>query len=365
MYRYEFAVMRSISPMQKRQLVQAMGSAEAVLCNTDRELLAAGILNEYALDRMRLEQKEYNRKKEYESYCSKGYGITTLEDKDYPYLLREIPDPPYALFYKGRLPEENEKTVAMVGARRCSSYGRTAALELAHALSDQGFSVVSGMALGIDGASHTGAMEAGGRTYAFLASGLDICYPRSNYQLYQRIPKQGALLSEFPLGVAPVARFFPARNRLISGMSRAVLVMEARLKSGSLITADQALEQGRDVYALPGRIGDSMSEGCNHLIAQGAMIITSKEQLISNLTQFPEFVAKQGIDTQFNKLHLEKEELLVYSCFDFYAKSVEEVQQEVGYDLLTLLSIILKLCEMGCLKEVFQNQYIRVASVFH
>ena len=365
MYPFELAVLRSLSATQKRQLVQTMGSAEAVLESREEELLDTGLINEQVIKHLREERAGRNFKEEYADYKKAGYGIVSLEDREYPELLRQIPDPPYGIFYIGTLPGKEEQMIAMVGARRCSSYGRTAATELARYLAEQGFSIVSGMALGIDGASHTGALEASGRTYAFLACGPDICYPRANYKLYRAIPEHGALMSEFPPGVAPVARFFPSRNRLISGISRAVLVMEARKRSGSLITADQALEQGRDVYALPGRISDVMSEGCNHLIAQGAMIIQSRETLLSDLTELPVGNMKIEIDTQFNELHLEKEELLVYSCFDFYAKGVDEVQQEVGLDLLTLLSIILKLCEMGCLKEVFQNQYIRVASIFH
>ncbi len=365
MYPFKLAVINSLTATQKRQLFYALRSAETILKASDEQLLGTGLINETVLSRLRKEQKERDFEKEYNRYCQMGYGIVTLEDPQYPNLLSEIPDPPYALFYKGTLPDPAEKLIACVGARRCSAYGRTAAEELSRYLADHGFSIVSGMALGIDAAAHRGALCAAGKTYAFLACGLDICYPRTNKNLYLDIPNHGALFSEFPLGVEPVARYFPSRNRLISGISQSVLVMEARLRSGSLITADQALEQGRDVYALPGRISDVMSEGCNHLIAQGAGIIQSRERLLCDLTDLPQTITKRGIDTQFNELHLEKEELLVYSCFDFYAKSVDEVQQEVGLDFLTLLSIILKLCEKGYLKEVFMNQYIRVAQIFH
>ncbi len=204
------------------------------------------------------------------------------EDPDYPERLRLLPGMPKGLYVKGSLPDSGP-SAAIVGARKCTVYGHKQSYAFGHYLASRGVQIISGMALGIDGYAQEGALDAGGKTFAVLGCGVDCCYPRSNRPLYNRIPEKGGILSELPEGTAPYAHFFPARNRIISALADLVLVIEAAEQSGSLITADFALEQGRTVYALPGRVGDRLSDGCNRLIYQGAGIAVSAEAVYEDL----------------------------------------------------------------------------------
>ncbi len=199
--------------------------------------------------------------------------------EEYPVRLKNIPAPPYALYVRGRLPTVTDPPAALVGARNCTHYGERMALEYGEKLAENGISIISGMARGIDGAAGRGAINADGCTYAVLGSGVDVCYPRENRGLYVDIQKSGGILSEQLPGSPPLQGNFPRRNRIISAMADLVLVMEAKEKSGSLITADQALEQGKEVYALPGPVTSLLSQGCHRLIAQGAGILLSPEDL--------------------------------------------------------------------------------------
>ena len=204
--------------------------------------------------------------------CSRlGLRLLTMQDADYPVRLRNIFEPPCLLYVKGQLPViDEEVAVAMVGTRKATPYGVEAAEKIAYGLCRQGAVVVSGAAAGIDSAAHRGALRAGGRTIAVLGSGIDVVYPAENEWLYRDIAASGALVSEYPPGAAAEGWHFPVRNRIISGLSLAAVVVEAPEKSGALITANTALEQGRDVFAVPGPIDAPMSRGCNRLIADGA-----------------------------------------------------------------------------------------------
>lgn len=203
--------------------------------------------------------------------------------EDYPARLKRIPDAPAALYGMGRLAEEEKKAVAVIGARACSGYGREATKYFASGLAREGVVVVSGMARGVDGIAGLSALEAGGYSVAVLGCGVDVCYPPENRRLYERLTEEGCLLSEYPPATEPEARLFPPRNRIISGLSDLVLVTEARESSGTLITVDMALEQGKDVFAVPGRITDTCSRGCNRLIGNGAGAALSVAQLMSEL----------------------------------------------------------------------------------
>lgn len=220
---------------------------------------------------------------EYEKLKGRGIRLVTLADSLYPKGLREIPDAPYGLFVRGNLPEEGEPTVAVIGARDCSQYGSFVAERLGEELGRHGITVVSGMARGIDGISQQAALDAGGRSCGVLGCGVDICYPKGNRKLYDRLWSQGCLVSSYPPGTPAMARNFPPRNRIVSGLADAVVVVEAREKSGTLITVDMALEQGREVYAVPGRITDRLSDGCNRLIRQGAVPLLNPQELVRDL----------------------------------------------------------------------------------
>jgi len=207
---------------------------------------------------------------------------TTLRPGDaaYPPMLAAIGDPPAPLYVTGEPSVLSAPCIAIVGTRKASPYGAWCAYELGKRAASYGITVVSGMASGIDTHAHRGALDGGGRTVAVLGSGLDVCYPESNRKLYETIPERGAILSELPLGQKPLKRTFPARNRIISGLSYGVVVVEAALKSGSLITADHAVRQGRDVLAVPGNLNQVFSYGCNKLIRDGAMILTSFDDIL-------------------------------------------------------------------------------------
>jgi DNA processing protein len=212
-----------------------------------------------------------------------GIALVIPEEDNYPVLLAECSDAPPLLYYKGQLLPRQEG-LAIVGTRRASAYGKAAAAFLAREIVEMGYVVVSGLATGIDTAAHQGALKAKGTTWAFLAGGLDSIYPPENFDLAKKIiENKGALISECPVGKPVKAGNFPIRNRLISGCSRGVIIVEAARKSGSLITADFALEQGREVFAVPGPIFNKESEGTHHLIKIGAKLVTGKEDILSEL----------------------------------------------------------------------------------
>lgn len=212
-----------------------------------------------------------------------GHAVLTLADSEYPRLLLEIPDPPILLYAAGKVPLLSSPALAMVGSRNATPQGLNNAHTFARAFSDAGLTIVSGMALGVDTAAHRGGLEGPGSTVAVLGTGIDIVYPRRNGPLSEEISAKGTLVSEFPLGTAPAAGNFPRRNRLISGLARGCLVVEAALDSGSLITARLATDQGREVFAIPGSIHSPLSKGCHALIKQGAKLMESAQDVLEEL----------------------------------------------------------------------------------
>ena len=221
-----------------------------------------------------------------------GVEIVRFTSAEYPARLRMIADPPPFLYIKGALKAEDDQSVAIVGSRSASDFGRRVARDLARGLAALGFTVVSGMARGIDGSAHQSALQAGGRTIAVLGSGVERAYPPEHEGLYRRISENGAVISELPVGTRPMAFNFPARNRLISGLSLGVVVVEATEKSGSLITAALALEQGREVFAVPGEAGASRSRGAHQLIRQGAKLVETVNDIIEEIA--PQLVRRAG-----------------------------------------------------------------------
>lgn len=277
-------------------------------------------------------------------------------DKDYPVKLLDIKNSPSKLFVCGELPNPDKPAVAIVGARNATPYGYRTATEFAETLAANGVQIISGFARGIDRAAHEGAIKAGGRTFAILGNGIDICYPRENMDLYQQLEKYGGFISEFALTTPPKAQHFPARNRIISGLADVILVIEAREKSGSLITADFGLEQGKDIYAVPGRICDVFSSGCNRLIAQGAGIAISPYDMLKEL-EINVFHLKSFREK--NKILLAQEEETVYSCIRLQPKNIEELLAETNYPLSKLTNILIQLELKNLIRELGRNNYIR------
>ena len=279
----------SIGSVSAGRLLTEYGSAERLYRmskNEVAELTAKKLLTAAQTEKLREYQTDsrYEPHRLYEGMAMQGIRAFRLGEDAYPKRLYDIPDPPRILYVKGELPDEERPSVSIVGARLCSDYGRYTARKFAYVLAEAGVQIISGMALGIDGISHKAAIEAGGRTFAVLGCGVDVCYPVQNQEIYERLPSYGGVLSEYPPGTKPHAGLFPRRNRIISGLAELLLVIEARKKSGTLITVDAALEQGKEVYALPGRVTDALSGGCNALIAQGAGIATSPDRLLEELS---------------------------------------------------------------------------------
>ncbi len=315
-----------LGPRAVGALLSRFGDAERVWQADAAEL--RGLLAEKALaGLLTFRQKAPDRPQEIAETCERqGIGVCVPADAIYPAALREIYDPPQVLFFRGTLQPAAER-LAIVGARKSSVYGRHVAEELAVELAKCGVTVVSGAARGIDAASHRGALV-GGRTVAVLGCGVDVAYPAENAALLDEIAARGAVISEYPPGTRPQAAFFPARNRIISGLSRGTIVVEAAERSGSLITAELALSEGRDVFAVPGSIYSPSSRGCHRLIQQGAKLVTTASDILEEYGWHPADKKgcqdKQGTDTAGPKLS--PEEQAVYDILSFdEALTVDEI----------------------------------------
>jgi DNA processing protein len=285
--------------------------------------------------------------------------IVRFTDPIYPARLRLIVDPPPVLYVKGEIRNQDERAVAVVGSRSASDYGRRVARDLCRGLASLGFTVVSGMARGIDGAAHEAALNAGGRTLAVLGSGVDRAYPPEHDQLYQRISESGAVISEFPLGTGPVAFNFPVRNRLISGLSVGVVVVEATEKSGSLITASLALEQGREVFAVPGQAGASRSRGTHQLIRQGARLVETVNDIVAEIA--PQLSAPAlGAENAARRAlpqHLGSEFQKIFALFQEQPLQIDEVIESSGISPSRVSEILLELELLGYLKQLPGKKY--------
>ncbi|MCR4798249.1 MAG: DNA-processing protein DprA [Lachnospiraceae bacterium] len=349
-----------LSNEKKKKLFDVYGNYYDLYHVKMEELKKLGILKTEEMERWLAERDAFPLEEREEYLRRSNIGLSTCVDDDFPKNLLNIKDCPFQLFYKGRLPKKEERLIAVVGARRCTGYGKNETIEFGRVLAKAGYSIVSGMADGVDSLAHKSALAEGQKSYGVLGCGVDICYPKKNMTVYEELQKEGGILSEFPPGTVPQPQFFPIRNRIISGMSDVVLVMEAREKSGSLITARWALEQGRDVFALPGRICDKTSDGCHRIIAEGAGILCSPEGLLADLKDLKNWDYMPILSNPTPKFHLEKEEALVYSCLDFNSKSIDELQKESGLSMTELLPAIYHLCDRKLIEESFIHQYVKL-----
>lgn len=271
-----------IGPVRLRALQEHFGGIDRAWHASADELRATG-LDGRAVQALVQVRQRLDLDAEIARVDQAGLSLLSLDDPAYPRLLREIDGPPLLLYVRGELTADDEWAVAVVGTRRATHYGREAASRLAGELAGQGITIVSGLAYGIDTVAHQAALDAGGRTIAVLGCGLDTIYPTANTRLAHDITRRGALISEHPLGTRPEARHFPARNRIVSGLSLGVLVVEAPRDSGALITANMAGEQGRDVFAVPGNIYNSGSAGVHYLIQNGAKLVTGVADILEEL----------------------------------------------------------------------------------
>lgn len=304
-----------------RRLLAAFGDAKGVYEASEKQL--SQVLKKETAEKIKAFSSEWNREKAYEKMKKKKIAFLTGDDKEYPERLRRLDKPPYAVYCMGNLPGEEKPAAAVIGARECSEYGKYVAEGFAGRLAEAGVAVVSGMARGIDGIAQQAALEHGGKTYAVLGCGVDVCYPASNRRLYDRILETGGgILSVFPPGTQPMKRMFPERNRIVAGLSDVLLVVEARQKSGTWITVDMALEQGKNVYAVPGRLTDRLSDGCNLLIRQGAGIALSPEDILAELAV---------LENRREIAMPEHKTQGILSVLDFSPKSLDQILEELRH----------------------------------
>ncbi len=375
-YWYWINNITGISNAKLRHIFNVFDSPREVYSASDRVLESIRGITDRDIQAITHNRKDEYIYKEYCTLSDKKICFTYPGKADYPSKLMNIYDYPYILYYKGRLPDENRPSVAIVGARNCTEYGRSIAEYFAKAYAAMGIQVISGMALGIDAAGQKGAIQSGGYSLAVLGCGVDICYPRANIELYSQLETSGGILSEYAIQTPPKAGQFPLRNRIISALSDALIVVEARKKSGSLISADQALEQNKDVYVVPGRIGDALSEGCMQLIKEGADIITRPEDICSTKIidsyinancmtgKHPDNSASGQDDINAGKVHFEKSGLaspknMVYSQINLFPVSLETIIKNSGIGLVEAEGLLLELELEGLIDEVSKNYYVR------
>ena len=370
-YQYWLMNIKGLGKKRKRKLLREFGSAEEIYRASEGVLRAAA---DGAAEKIFAAKKVWNILEEYEMLCRQKIKFTCWGDKDYPKRLEGIPDAPFCLYYWGSLPSDEKPAVALIGARACSGYGAYAAGEFGSKLAQMGIQIISGLAMGIDGISQEAALLSGGESFGVLGCGVDICYPAQNKGLYGRLLKGGAVLSSYPNGTPARPQNFPPRNRIVSGLADAVGVIEARAKSGTLITVDMALEQGREVYVVPGRVTDRLSDGCNRLIKQGAGMVLNPESFWEEILQIRENKKEQKNKKIITKKHfsdkpgnsgtygttsswdegicgkqtdkLPGELGEVYDVLDFYPRTVEEIAMALPEERrnMQIVPYLMQLC---------------------
>ena len=348
-----FNIVSGIGPRRFKALLEFFGAASTAWQATISDLQAAG------LDRRSIENLIEVREKrdldaELERIDRAGLTGLTWDDPGYPPLLKEIYDPPFVLYIWGELLPADEWAVAVVGTRRATTYGKDVTRRLTHDLAANGVTIVSGLAYGIDAYAHQAALDAGGRTIAVLAHGLDTIYPPRNRNLAKKIAQSGALVSEFALGTRPEAKNFPARNRIISGLALGTLVVEAGKRSGALITADFAAEQGREVFAVPGNIYAPQSAGTNNLIQAGAKPVMRVEDILEelNLTMVQAFQEVREI-VPANEL----ESQLLAQLTD-EPRHIDELGQAIGLPIAEISSTLTMMELKGMVHQVGGMNYV-------
>lgn len=351
-----FNLVRGIGPVRLKALIDEFG-----------DLKSAWEAPRAALDRVRLPQRaltnllEVRQRTDLDHLLARierlGVRILTWDSPDYPSLLTQLPDAPPVLFVRGGIIPDDEWSVAIVGTRKASVYGREVARRLAGELAQNGVTIVSGLARGIDGIAHRAALEAGGRTLAVLGSGVDVIYPAEHRKLADAISRNGAVISDYPMGTKPEGVNFPPRNRIISGLSLGVIVVEASLRSGALITADFALDQGREVFAVPGSILSPGSEGCNRLIRDGAHIVTEARDVLEvlHLEQISEKQAARQV------LPESPTEAAIYAHLSAEPRHLDDLARKSGIPVEVVSSTLVMMELKGMVRQVSGLQYVRVA----
>lgn len=343
-----------LNPKQKEDLITAFGSAKAVFEANSHDIKSKININSDDLYKITSAKTKQPPEKHYEDLVKSGSRFISYLDNDYPYLLSEIPCKPLGLYIIGDMPTQEYK-IAIVGSRRCTEYGHTVSYNIAKKLVQSDICIVSGMAEGIDSSSHNGALDGGGKTIAVMGTGIDICYPKYNRKLRERIIENGCILSEYPPGVHGTPYTFPRRNRIISGLSQGVIIVEAAKRSGSSITVNHALDQGRDVFAVPGNITSAHSIGSNQMIKDGAIVLLSADDVLD----YYNIKKNEKKNKNKPKPSLDETENSVYNYIDLVPQSIEELAAKTGMDTSELQSTLTMLELDGAVQKLSGQRYVR------
>jgi DNA processing protein len=346
-----------LSGRRQRRLLEAFGSPEAVVAAPEVELTRVEGITRTEVQRLRDAQTHLDLGRLRADMAERGVTVLPFTAPEYPPLLRESPDPPPALFVQGQLIRRDEMAVAMVGTRLCTPYGRAAARRLAGDLARRGFTIVSGLALGIDAAAHEGALEAGGRTVAVMATGMDITYPGDHVALRQRIADSGVVLTEYAFGSPPLGERFPRRNRIIAGLTLGTVVVEAPGKSGAMITAGLAGEYGREVFAVPGSIDSPTSRGCHQLIKDGAKLVEVAEDVIDGLG-----ILLEAVPTERPRqdVAVSGDERAVLETLTYQPRHVDGVVADSSLPAAQVNAALMMLEIKGLIRRFPGNTYVRL-----
>ena len=351
-----------IGSTRLRRLLDAFGTLDRMWTASVQELQqAAGVGPSLAQRIADGRRDEAALRRELALVQRHGATLVTLEDAEYPARLRTIADPPVALYVHGTLEPADATAVAIVGSRLASPYGLQSAERLAYDLALRGVTVVSGLARGIDGAAHRGALRASGRTLAVLGGGLARLYPEEHARLASEVAARGALISEYPMDTPPLSYYFPRRNRIISGLSLGVVIVEAAQRSGALITADCALEQGREVFAVPGPMTAATSQGTHHLLKQGARLVTSVDDIVEELrlTASPDPAAVPARAATASAHLSERQEAVLASLHDEQPRYIDTVAAQRGLAVADVSSLLLELELKRLVQQLPGKQFVR------
>lgn len=349
-----FQLIPNIGPVRTRQLVEHFGSPQAAWRAGQSALRATGLGTELVAGIVH-GRKTIDLNRELDKLVTNGVEAITADDPDYPRLLKHIPSPPTVIYMKGSYEPLDDLAIGIVGTRRATTYGADVTREIAADLAGAGVTIVSGLARGIDTYAHTAALDAGGRTIAVCGCGLDTVYPPQNRKLAARIIEQGALISEYPIGVPPDGPHFPARNRIISGLSRGVLVVEAPKRSGALITTSFALDQGREVYAVPGSAMSRVSEGCHELIRSGATLVTCAEHILEELN-VP--ASQSAVQSRMVLPETDAEQKLL-ACIGAEPRHINELSMDCGLPIHEANGTLLTMELKGLIRQSGAQHYVR------
>jgi len=335
-----------------KKLIDYFNSPREIYKASEKVLRNDLQLKEADVEIMQESKKAGDEKQKLEALAKRGIRFVHTDMAEYPQRLQSLDDKPYSLYVRGKLPRDEEPTVAIIGARSCTTYGQQMAQMLAKSLSNYGIQTVSGLARGIDSYCHIGSLEADGETFAVLGSGIDVCYPPENARLLENCTEKGGIISEYPLGTKPLGWHFVHRNRIISGLADKIIVIEAKEKSGSLSTVDIGLEQGKDVFALPGRVTDACSKGCNRLIRQGASILTSTDDILAEFQ-----IDKEERKTEVLEKKLMNEEACIYAKIASDSKGIQQLIDETGMEPKTVITNLFRLQAKGLIEEENQRYF--------